>query len=281
MCRQLPALLTLALCLSLSLSAAPLTTLSNATLVASASNDGDSFHVAIGTTQLVVRLYAVDCAEASASSITLLRVREQMRYFGHTNPALTVTYGAKAAAFARRALSRPFSVHTIFASALGSSGGGRVYAFVTTADGDDLGMLLVRKGLARTRGISRSAPDGTSSDELQSRLRDAEVSAIMARRGIWSVSDPDSLVALRAAERAEGQALAALQQAIRDAAPPVDINSASIEELKKLHGVGDARAKLIVGHRPYTSLDELADVKGIPSSVIADNANRIKLRRSR
>jgi competence protein ComEA len=276
--RFLPVVLALGFALTHFVAAATLSTLSNVQFVTAASYDGDSFHARSGPTQLVVRLYAVDCPESSASSLTLSRVREQMRYFGHTNPALTVTYGAKAAAFTRRTLARPFTLHTVFASALGSSQGGRVYAFVTTADGDDLGALLVQNGLARVRGLCRPAPDGASSEELADRLADAEVAAILARRGVWSVSDPDVLVVLRAAERAEAQTLAALHQAIRDAAPPVNVNAASVEELQKLRGVGVKRAELIVRHRPYKSLDDLVAVKGVPRSVVDANADRIRFR---
>ena len=47
----------------------------------------------------------------------------------------------------------------------------------------------------------------------------------------------------------------------------VDINSASAEELDKLPGVGPARAKAIISHRPYSGKDDLAQRKVIPQNV--------------
>jgi|SRR5215472_15367194 len=47
----------------------------------------------------------------------------------------------------------------------------------------------------------------------------------------------------------------------------VDINSASAEELDKLPGVGPARAKAIIAHRPYSGKDDLVQRKIIPPNV--------------
>jgi competence protein ComEA len=47
----------------------------------------------------------------------------------------------------------------------------------------------------------------------------------------------------------------------------VDINSASADELDKLPGVGPARARAIISHRPYNGKDDLAHRKVIPQNV--------------
>ena len=47
---------------------------------------------------------------------------------------------------------------------------------------------------------------------------------------------------------------------------PLDINSASADELKTLKGVGEADAKKIVEHRPYKTKDELVQKKVVPKA---------------
>ena len=47
---------------------------------------------------------------------------------------------------------------------------------------------------------------------------------------------------------------------------PLDINSASADELKALKGIGEADAKKIVANRPYKSTDELVQKKVIPKA---------------
>ena len=47
----------------------------------------------------------------------------------------------------------------------------------------------------------------------------------------------------------------------------VDLNNASLEELKTLPTVGDAEAKAIIAHRPYKSKGELVTKAGLPEGV--------------
>lgn len=52
----------------------------------------------------------------------------------------------------------------------------------------------------------------------------------------------------------------------------VDINSASIDELDSLTGIGEAKAQAIIDTRPFESIDDLIKVKGIGEATL----NKIK-----
>jgi competence protein ComEA len=48
----------------------------------------------------------------------------------------------------------------------------------------------------------------------------------------------------------------------------VNINTASAQELESLPNIGSSRAEQIIAHRPYTSVDELSQVRGVTPRVI-------------
>jgi endonuclease YncB( thermonuclease family) len=207
--------------------------------------NGKSFHV---------RLYFVDCPETSISfKSDAQRVREQTRYFGLISAERTIYFGNEAKIFVERILAKPFTLYTDFSSALGRSPKGRMYGFIITADGNDLASLLVKNGFARTHGVGRKTPAGTSRDEMFEILRDMEISAILKHIGIWSESDPDRIAELRAKQRSEDQELKELQSQVKKAPLPqslFDLNTASKKELQSIKGIGPVLAERIIAGRP-------------------------------
>jgi DNA uptake protein ComE-like DNA-binding protein len=56
---------------------------------------------------------------------------------------------------------------------------------------------------------------------------------------------------------------------------PIDINSASLAQLKTLYGIGDAEARRIIAHRPYLSKADLVTKNVIPAGIYQSNRHRI------
>jgi endonuclease YncB( thermonuclease family) len=258
------ALILLAIVAFPSMALAEWVTLSGVRLAASPFNDGDSFRVVTADSEFTVRLYAVDCPETEAATdAEMRRIRDQTRHFGLSDNLRTVSFAREAAAFTAAALTEPFTVHTTLAQAPSRSAEGRFFAFVTTADGQDLGERLVSNGLARALGVVRAGPGGTPRDELTARLEDLEQAAMLSRIGIWADSDAERLVAARSEMRREWRAMNEMRAELNALTSPVKINSAPTHDLQLLPGVGPVLADRIAAARPFSSVDELKRVKGI------------------
>lgn len=252
----------------------------NARYIPHPANDGDSFHFATGNTQYLGRLYYADCPETAAESdVDARRVREQTRYFGLDSPQQTTQYGRAARTFTAEQLARPFTVETTFANALGRSAGGRIYVFVTTADGRDLGERLVENGYARAFGVSRRSPSGVSREDVEAHLKDVELAAAMRHAGVWAESDPGRLVAMRAEQREEKRERAVEEeQAARvENGGGFDINHANEKELQAINGIGPVLARRIVEGRPYSAIDDLQKVSGISRPMLEKIRPYLKL----
>jgi competence ComEA-like helix-hairpin-helix protein len=164
-------------------------------------------------------------------------------------------------------LSKPFTVQTAFASAPGRSAKPRTYGFITLSDGRDLGEVLVGQGLARSYGVRRNTPDGLAAEAAEAKMDDLELGAAIARRGIWEKTDAQRLVALREQRREEEREL---QEAFGTSkGQAIDVNTATLDEIMLLPGVGEVLAERIVEGRPYKSIDDLRRVPGVGDKVFA------------
>ena len=164
----------------------------------------------------------------------LIRIREQMRYFGLSELKKVIHWGKTAANFTREQLcSSPFTLHTSFANALGRSKDGRIYSWIEVK-GVPLAEMLVRNGLARNRGVGKALPNGTSRAEVQARLSDCEAAAMLERKGIWEASDGSSLIKEREMERKDGSDISKLQEQLEaETSGSLDVGMKSNNEMKK------------------------------------------------
>lgn len=242
----------------------------NVTLADRRNGDGDSFRVRIDERVVTIRLYFVDCPETTVGNTAdARRVRTQARYFGLSGAEETLRFGEEAAAFTRRQLAKPFTLHTAFASALGRSAGGRKYGFVRTAAGESLGDLLISHGYARAHGVGRCTPEGVPRDEMAAQLADKESAAMLERCGVWAATDADRLVELRAAARKEESELMAFGNLRQETPSSIDINTAPVKLLTRLPGIGEVTAVRIVAGRPYRQASDLLHVTGIGTQTLA------------
>ncbi len=233
--------------------------------------DGDSFRVRFPDgTESTVRLYGVDCIEWHVTDESdARRLRAQRRYFGisredsNESINLATAYGEKAYHFVKEQLDKPFTVHTAFADGRGDVRYRRIYAFITTADGEDLGALLVRHGLARAFGVSRMSPDGTHRDDYRGWLQDIELAAASQRRGIWAHTDWERLPDERRDERREADVMARSMGLQRPPETPLDLNTAALNELIRVPGIGETLAHRLVEERPYKEVNDVLRVPGI------------------
>ena len=253
--------------------AGDLVTLTDVRWVDDSSNDGDSFKVNVNGQQLHLRLYFVDTLEETFGFNAILdRIQRQQRHFGLENRRSVIDFGGQAGAFTSQQLARPFRVHTNYAQALGRAN--RIYAFVETADGEDLAHLLVKNGLARIHGKTHADITGAPSKAIIQRLSKLRDVAILTRNGIWRETDPDKLVAMREQQRKDDREITVLRERTCDE-PPLNLNTAPSRELQRIRGIGPVLAERIIAGRLYQSVKELIGVQGIGKKTLEKIARHL------
>lgn len=251
-----------------------LTSLKNCKRVPTDWADGDSFLIQTEDgTEYTIRLYGADCFEWHVTDESdARRLREQRRYFGisgfggspQASIAAAKEFGKMAADEIAVALKEPFTVHTAFSDAMGDGKYKRVYAYVTTANGDDLSEILVAKGLARAFGVYRQTQNGKSSKDYRAYLQDVELRAAKKGAGAWAKTDWDLLPDERQAERQESEELSLATTAQKlPAGEKINPNTAARDQLMLLPGVGEITANRIIEARPYKVPRDLLNVEGI------------------
>ncbi len=232
-----------------------------------AANDGDSFHVRAGGKKYIFRLYFVDAPETDTSIAE--RVAEQAKYF-HVTTAETLQIGQEAERFTRQQLSKPFTVRTCLQDARGRSHRPRYFAFVQT-DSSDLGESLVANGLARVYGAATDPPEMDKAGVEWRKLQEFERKAKQQSIGGWGIGSGRLNVRAREQPGPSTDSFdsffrpksAAAEAAQATAGAKLDVNTATLEALQNIPGVGNVLARRIINARPYKSADDLRLVKGI------------------
>ena len=225
--------------------------------------DGDSFHVRRGRASVIIRLYFVDAPELTSSYAQI--VAEQAAYFRTKAPAV-LHGGEKAKALTEAFLATPFQVITRRQIAPGASRSARIYG-VVQRDGKRLDATLVAAGLARVHGERADYPSAESREETVTRLRELELQAARARRGLWQESGYVELLkdALQTRSFKPLTGVVGLRQPRR-----ISINHGSADELTSLPGIGPKLAAAIIQLRPYKTIEALENVPGIGPKKLAE-----------
>lgn len=147
-------------------------------------HDGDSFHVRHQGRELIFRLYFVDAPEVNDGFPD--RNREQARHFG-VSLVENRQGGEAAKSLTAELLGKPFIVTTRWQNGMGRSRLPRYYAMVTVGR-EDLGEILVKRGLARAKGARANLPDGERAKARVERLKKLEADAKAKRVGLWAQS---------------------------------------------------------------------------------------------
>lgn len=149
--------------------------------------------------------------------------------------------------------------------AAGSASGGVVVAHIAGA--------VVRPGLYRLGGAPRVAD---ALDAAGGAARDADLDAVNLAA---SVADGERVYLPR---KGEAPPVAAAGSGAPARSGPLDLNTATAEQLEDLPGVGPSTASAILAYRQehgrFRSVDELLEVRGIGDARLAELRDKVRVR---
>lgn len=248
-------------------------TLEGCRLVDAPLNDGDSFLVRHGDQEYSFRAYWVDAPERADTDTE--RVREQAQYFSIPAAQVTET-GELARQYTRKFLRGTFTVHTRWEDAR-SDHNQRFFA-ILEKDGAYLSQELVAHGLARIYGMPTKEkwPGGPTPRSYLGHLKNSERQAQQTQAGIWGLaggslqmSGLETLIATSEGGEPGAPILQVPGTEKQEVVDTININTASLETLETLPGIGPALGQRIIAARPIASVDALVEIPGIGANTLA------------
>ena len=232
------------------------------------SNDGDSFRIELADgRKFQFRLYFVDTPETGLFYPD--RVNEQAAYFGVSQKDV-LKLGHQASDFSKAFLeSGTFTVWTEWKDAWGMQ---KRYAALVYRGKDSLVEQLVAEGLVRIHGFTPMQPwvGVDSITDYHTQLERLEMRARQTHVGGW----------LRTKELASGGDVrlpVEVQGRTDGDAGIIDLNTASMEDLKSLPGIGPVIADRILQARPFERLEDLLEIKGIGHQLLEALRSKVTL----
>ncbi len=246
-------------------------------LIENQINDGDSFKVAHGDKEFIIRLYYVDCPETYDTYPD--RLKDQSRYFSISESEM-ITFGKAAKTYTKRFLKDEFTVITCWEDARG--GKDVRYFGMVSRNNQLLSSELVRNGLARIYGMPAGGwPGGGKPEAYLKQLKQNERAAQQSGTGIWgnaqNSNQLDDLAQIK--DRLNTQQTTISSSAFVDSSKTerIILNTADSSELIALPGIGPVLADRIIAARPFIEIDKLADIPGISMKKVDALRHRILL----